>query len=208
MLYLLSPRFPVNRINKFYHIFLIIHANVKLKFDFSSILRYNNKYYIMGGFYMTKKLLGSKTRRYLDEKVSISMRQYASAFEVTLRISKGVPKGTQLSMISENVEINLLTLQDISKEVFITRLISYKKDADGDIKPKKLKIRYNKTSFIKGFLSLPPELYLTRGMLKHAQTTQEMKKDFPIEIHAKRPHPSGSKFTPYTVAKPHDTYRG
>lgn len=155
---------------------------------------------------MNKRILGNKSTRCLWGNIVISIKCYCDCFEITLKIPEHVAKGKHLEEENEKVCVNLV--KQVDDEVSITRTISYKKTSDGIINPIKIEIPYSKSTFVKGFLIVSPELYLTLGMRKHAQMAQEMKHDFPIEIHKKNPQSSPSRFVPYVGTRSSHPYRG
>lgn len=156
---------------------------------------------------MHKKVIGNKSTRFLNENITISVKCYSNSFEITVKLSE-ISKGNHVKEENEKAHVDLITQKDLKQQVSITRTITYKKDSDKDIIPKKIRIQYTESPLIKGHITVLPEFYLPLVILKQAQTKQTMKQDFPIEIHQKNPRPSSSKFTPYKKTCPSHTYRG
>lgn len=155
-----------------------------------------------------KKVLGKKIKRCLEGNVVISTICYHHSFQIILKISKNISKGSKLSEKNSKVHFNLVIQKNVTQDIVITREVSYKKDLDGTIKPIDIKIPYTKNTFVKGVLIVSPELYLTLGMQKYAQLNQATKQFSFIEIHPRRYQPSPSKFIPYTTCQPNHFYRG
>ena len=151
---------------------------------------------------MSRRLLGRKSIS-VNDLMRVEIKCFSNFFNVKIEINSDVPIETQ---IKENMDNLFINLTKKTSSPYFSKNVSYRKNSEGDIKLENIKIRFKEG--LLGSITLNPETYLPKGMLKYAQLANDQRKFMPT-VYEKKPRSSPSRYTYYTkIGISKHTYRG